>query len=475
MGRKSERANGHSRESHKRVAIAAGGFHNLALRDDRTVVAWGETNSGQIDVPSNLTNVTAITAGFHHSLALKSDGKVIAWGRNNYGQTDVPFDLSNVVAIAAGGFHNLALTGEGQVIAWGRNDYGQTNIPPGLFNVVSIAAGTLYSSVLKSDGTCLSWGDDSYGQSTVPSDLTAVVAIATGGPHQLALKADGTVVAWGGNAFGEADVPSGLNNVVAIAASKHSLALTSDGTVVAWGWNDYGQTDVPAGLTNVVAIAGGWQHSVALCGGSPPFISAPPLNRSVLFGSSVYFRTEATGASPLAYQWLFNGTNLPNATNAILHLENVQLANAGLYSVRVSNALGVAISSEALLSLLPLAIVIPPQTQVVLLGDSVRFSVTVESTAPVSYQWRFNGIDCAGETNSTLTFAHVNMNQAGMYSVRAANSYGEATCSEAQLSVGQVAWWTDNYSNFVSASPCLTNIVSITGGRWHNMALRARA
>ena len=36
-----------------------------------------------------------------------------------------------------------------------------------------------------------------------------------------------------------------------------------------------------------------------------------------------------TGASPLAYQWLFNGTN--GATTNILNIANFQAANAGSY------------------------------------------------------------------------------------------------------------------------------------------------
>ena len=54
------------------------------------------------DVPINLTNVTAITAGFEHTLALKDDGTVVAWGDNEHGQCDVPINLTNVTAIAAG-------------------------------------------------------------------------------------------------------------------------------------------------------------------------------------------------------------------------------------------------------------------------------------------------------------------------------------------------------------------------------------
>jgi alpha-tubulin suppressor-like RCC1 family protein len=50
------------------VAIAAGGYHSLALKSDGTVVAWGDY--GQSTVPWTLTGVTRIGAGDNESLAI---------------------------------------------------------------------------------------------------------------------------------------------------------------------------------------------------------------------------------------------------------------------------------------------------------------------------------------------------------------------------------------------------------------------
>jgi alpha-tubulin suppressor-like RCC1 family protein len=61
------------------VAIAAGGYHNLALRDDGTVIAWGDDGKGQTDVPASLTNAVAIAAGGEFSLSLQTrSGRVYA-------------------------------------------------------------------------------------------------------------------------------------------------------------------------------------------------------------------------------------------------------------------------------------------------------------------------------------------------------------------------------------------------------------
>ena len=86
-----------------------------------------------------LTNLTAVTAGAYHSLALKNDGTVVAWGDNTFGQTNIPASVTNVTAIACGWFHNLALRGDGTVVAWGDNTYNQTTIPASATNIAAIA------------------------------------------------------------------------------------------------------------------------------------------------------------------------------------------------------------------------------------------------------------------------------------------------------------------------------------------------
>ena len=254
------------------IAIAAAEYHNLALKRDGTVVAWGcgIANHGQCSVPAGLSGVIAIAANDFHSLALKRDGTVVAWGYNNWGQF-IPAGLSDVTAIAAGSGHDLALRSDGTVVAWGDNTSGQASVPAGLSNVTAIAGGGAHSLALKRDGTVVTWGYNIGGSLNVPAGLSNVTAIAAGCAHNLALKRNGTVVAWGCGGIdraydkGQCDIPAGLSDVTAIAAgSHHSLALKRDGTVVAWGSNSFGQSSVPAGLSSVTAIAAGGLHSLAL-------------------------------------------------------------------------------------------------------------------------------------------------------------------------------------------------------------------
>ncbi len=83
---------------------------------------------------------------------------------------------------------------------------------------------------------------------------------------------------------------------------------------------------------------------------SAPVITVQPLSQSVAVGANVVFTVSALGTEPLTYQWQWNGEDIEGATSSTLTLNDVQLNQAGNYSVAVSNALGVAISSEAALS-----------------------------------------------------------------------------------------------------------------------------
>lgn len=458
------------------VAIAAGYYYSLGLKEDGTVVGWGDNYSGQITIPDGLTNVVAIAAGNSHSVALRFDGEVVAWGHNGYAQATVPPGLSNVVAIAAGSIHTMALRTDGTVVAWGNSGSGQTNVPPTATNVVAIAAGANHSLALLSDGRVLAWG----GQTTVPLRATNVVAIAAGGNHSLALKADGSLEAWGD----QPTVPSGLTNIVAIASGEtHNIALKSDTTVAAWGGNGSGQLNVPSWLTNVVAVEGGGTHSLALVGNGPPvvfnraippFLTLPIFDQTMLAGTNAQFRAAAIGATLLNYQWRLNGTNLPGATNAVLNLNDVRPAQNGDYSVMVSNALGVAHSRDARLSIIPLTIVVPPQSQTAWVGGAPEFGVTVQSALPVTYQWWFNGAELPGATNSTLALANLQTNQTGAYSVSVSNVYGGLVIPAATLLVSPVtvAAWGGNFYDQLDVPLEPENILAVAGGFYHCLALR---
>jgi len=347
------------------LAIAAGDWHDLALKSDGTVLTWGNNDYSQLSIPADLTNVVAIAGALYHSLALKADGTVVSWGYypvfiGNW----VPAGLADVVAIDANGYHNLALKHDGTVVAWGGDGALPSVAPAALTNAVAISAGSSHNLALRADRTVAAWIDTIGELLEVPADVTNVVAISAGTGVSLALRADGTVVAWGEDWYGQLDVPAGLSNVVAIAAKcLHCLALKSDGSVVAWGDNWSGESTVPLALPNVVAIAAGSSHSLALLRDGAPCLTIQPWDLSVQPGSSPTFAAKAVGLLSMTYQWQFNGTDLAGATHETLSISNAQPVHQGVYTLSVSNKLGLAASRKARLivsSVAPVTTNLPP-------------------------------------------------------------------------------------------------------------------
>lgn len=449
------------------VSIAGGGFHDLALGADGRVVAWGENTNGETNVPPDLTNAIAIAAGARHSLALKADGTVVQWG-----SLDIPPPpLNDVVAVSARGSASMGLRVDGTVAVWGAHKAA----PAHLTGVVAIATGGEYASVaLKCDGTVATWGSNAYGQQQVPPGLEAVVAIAAGHRHFLALTADGRVTAWGWNQHGQTSVPPTLDEVVAIAAGYYrSLALRADGSVVIWGDS---VEPIPEGVSGIVDISA-YGANLALVGDGPPWVRGPRFDRQVPIGGRIGLRADAVGgATPLRYQWMFDGRELPGETNALLALDNARPDQAGTYSVRVSNPLGTTEGDPVALHVLPLWFERQPEDQAVLLGGSASWSVEVRGAGPVSYQWHFNGVSIPDATNSVLTVSAAGFAQSGNYTVTARNPHGEVTSQAALLDVSPVvAWGSYNATPPLPAPvvpPGLGELVAIAGGDRYCLGLR---
>ena len=417
------------------VAIATGYSHALMLGRDGTVSACGtytffQGQSG-VQVPPGLSNVIAVAAGWSDNLVLKRDGTVAGWDRFG-NQTNLPTGLTNVVAIAAGVENHLALRADGMVVSL---DAGNTDLPLGLTNVVAVSAGS-GSIALKADGTVVACGWSPEWSNSL-SELTNVVAVSAGYQEWLALKADGTV---SGGGFHE--IPSGLSDVQAIASSfgndyHLSSVLKTDGTVLSWGFNfcGGGYTTNLWGPSYAVAISAGAAFNAALIGGGPPFLTSSLLNRTATVNGTAYFRIEATGARPLRYQWQFNGEPIPDATNSVLALTGVQPGQAGRYSVNVSNPSGTVTSGEAVLSVVPVMISIPPQDQLAFVRGTAQFSVVAQGDGALSYQWRHNGESIEGATNSVLQLNDVQISDAGSYSVLVSNAFGGVLSASALLTV----------------------------------------
>jgi hypothetical protein len=83
-----------------------------------------------------------------------------------------------------------------------------------------------------------------------------------------------------------------------------------------------------------------------------------------------------------------------------------------------------------------------PQAKIVYSYSNVSYSVTAEGKF-LSYQWKKDGVDLAGETNATLNITDANATlHDGNYSVMVSNDFGIVQSSEVKVDVNQT-WSTD--------------------------------
>lgn len=173
-----------------------------------------------------------------------------------------------------------------------------------------------------------------------------------------------------------------------------------------------------------------------------PTITTQPGSLSVTAGSDAVFAIAATGTEALSYQWRFNGTAIAGANSAVLRLDAVNNANAGSYSVTVSNDAGAADSNAAVLTVSPgtPAVVAPtivtqPSAVTANVGNTATFAVGVDGSGPFTFQWRKDGANIPGATSAVLTFNSVALLNAGTYSVVVSNSAGAIVSNNTTLDV----------------------------------------
>jgi hypothetical protein len=115
----------------------------------------------------------------------------------------------------------------------------------------------------------------------------------------------------------------------------------------------------------------------------------------------------------------------------------VQPAEAGSYSVVVSNSAGSVTSAPAQLTIVGApTITLQPQGVTNFQGQTVVFSVAAVGNAPLSYQWMANcSRPISGATSSTLRLKSVGSLDSGSYCVVVSNVLGSVLSQPAVLRV----------------------------------------
>lgn len=172
-----------------------------------------------------------------------------------------------------------------------------------------------------------------------------------------------------------------------------------------------------------------------VAGALSPFVTAPPTDQTVVAGSSVTLRVSAIGTPAPTFQWKKDGTPIAGATNAILTIPNLVLADAGRYTVTLTNIAGTASASAQVTVRAAPVFVVAPSSQSVAAGTPASLAVEVTGFPVPTLQWRRNGTAVSGATGATLTFASATAANAGNYDVVATNVLGVVTSPGADLTV----------------------------------------
>lgn len=135
-------------------------------------------------------------------------------------------------------------------------------------------------------------------------------------------------------------------------------------------------------------------------------------NQAVQAGSNAVFTMKTNGAYPLVYQWYFNQTNLlAGATNASLSLTNVQLSDAGYYSVFVLNPhFNAGISTAMLFVYTNIAQLVPRLVPAGITNHQFRFDLTGVAGLGYAVQVSTNLTDWSSLLTNAAPFSFTDSN-----------------------------------------------------------------
>ncbi len=234
--------------------VAAGNFHTIVLKKDGTLWAWGYNVHGQLglgdgdmvnrNAPARVNRPgeqdskwAAVAAGGYHTLALDPDGNLWAWGYNLNGAVGDNTNVSKSApvavgqgtawtSIAAGAHHSLALDDSGNLWTWGFNSQGQLGHGSYLNEYqprkvaahaswVLAEAGVEHTAGIKSDGSLWTWGNNGRGQlgdgTTAPRTVPGKVelpqdtwaAVSAGFFHTAVMSYEDGLWTFGSNDYGQ--------------------------------------------------------------------------------------------------------------------------------------------------------------------------------------------------------------------------------------------------------------------------------
>jgi hypothetical protein len=197
-----------------------------------------------------------------------------------------------------------------------------------------------------------------------------------------------------GDSFGNMVAASG-DTILVAASGEDSSATLVNGDQNNNNVEDSGAAYVFTGFTPCISC--------------PPSFILQPRDQIVLPGTNVSVQALAAGPGPMHYQWRFEGTDIPGATNSSYSFTNASLSNGhGSFSVVARNEFGSASSSNALIFVrIQPAFETHLRTRSVLEGRDATFSCLATGAPPIYYRWAVTGRPLVTNTTGTLTLSNV--------------------------------------------------------------------
>ena len=208
----------------------------FGLDVDGNLYAWGGTPKFNVkNIPVNAqTNVKAIGSGANFVVVIKNDGSLVAWGEDSFSQVSKRPAGNDYVAVDGGPYHACAIKADTTVKCWGSNSAGQSTVPAGLKDVVAVSAGQDHTVALLSTGKLVGWGSNLKSQITFPANMSGIVSVAAGRMCTIIVKNDGTIWATGDAQYYNFGSPA-IGNAVAVASDNQNsiVGLSNNGVRVA--------------------------------------------------------------------------------------------------------------------------------------------------------------------------------------------------------------------------------------------------
>lgn len=164
-------------------------------------------------------------------------------------------------------------------------------------------------------------------------------------------------------------------------------------------------------------------------------IASQPKSTTNNLGDNVAFQVASTNEIPLTYQWFFDNSLIPNATNNSLTISGVQQSNYGDYYVVVSGNRSKVDSQVA--SLFEMAtITSQPMNVVSTYGSSATLTIGAVGYPAINfYQWSLNGTNLTGANSNSISINKITLANTGNYQVLVSNAISSVTSSVATLNM----------------------------------------